>query len=294
VSRFKLNRLYFISSLKGNHQQTAEDLYNFYIDEKFENTQFINLESKNEFIAQLEQIAQETTMESGILLHIEAHGLDNKKGIVFNNEEQMIWEEMRPFLTEINSICGNNLSLCMSTCLGMYIVEELVRPFFDSFDAQCPFFCFVGPEDIITVDDLSKAWPEFYKKILECKNMQQSVIHMNNYTNINFKCDNSPSIFQICINTFADTWLKDRCKIISENPDIINTLYCRLYYYTYGKSCDTDAVIKIFLDENFYIDYFNQRRHDFLHINIGGDRYPKIDKITNFEKTIQGINIRLH
>ena len=122
--------------------------------------------TKAEFIEALMDIEKEVGEGDGPLLHIEAHGLDSQDGLALSNGielssgEQVSWEEIRPYLTAINAKCGNNLTMVMATCFGMYILQDLIKTFFDNVvGAKCPFLCFVGPESIISVDDFTAAFP---------------------------------------------------------------------------------------------------------------------------------------
>jgi len=295
--RFNINRVYIIASLKGNHFQAAQDLYNYHIP--FEIKQWKEVNTKDEFIATLENIGAETTSQSGPLLHIEAHGIDSQDGLALSNGielcngEQVTWEEIRPYLTAISARCGNNLTLVMATCWGMYVLQDLIKSFFDNVTgAKCPFLCFVGPETKASVDDFTEAFPDFYKTLHNSKNIIQAVTAMNKKSSVKFRCDHAYNTFITCIQSFADNQIKTRMERINKNPNEGFDYYCSLYHYTYNKTCDMDAVMSIMQDEQFYVDYLNKVKSDFLHdVDGDGERFPGIAGLDNFEKTVPMVRV---
>ena len=117
---------------------------------------------------------------------------------------------------------------------------------------------------------------------------------MNKHSTVRFRCDTAYMAFETCVNSFANNQIKNRMQYMMKNPDVVSDYYCELYYYTYGTSCDINAVMRILQDEEFYLDYINKRKKDFLHVRDGEvDRFPVIDKLTNFEKSLQGIKTML-
>ncbi len=295
---FLLDRVYVLASVRGHHLESAKDLYNYHI--KFENKHFIEVNTKEELIGALEQIESEVNKSSGPIIHIEAHGLQSddllalSKGIELSNGEQVYWDEIRSNLTQINAKCENNLIMVMATCWGMYILQDLIKAFFDDvIGAKCPFLLFVGPEKSASVDDFIDAFPAFYKELFESKNIIKAVHKMNEKSSVKFRCDNAWAAFFQCIQSFTDKQIKNRIQNIANNPDVLNNYYCALYEYTYDATCDMSAVERIMADESFYVDYLNKRKGEFLHIADDGlDRFPVIDKIENFNMTLPIIRKR--
>ncbi len=289
---FRLNKIYLLAGVSGHHLQSAQDLFNYHIP--FDNKEFIEVQTKAEFIQALIDIEQEIDENDGPVVHIEAHGLDSKDGMALSNGielssgEQVSWEDIRPYLTAINAKCENNLTMVMATCFGMYILQDLIKTFFDNVvGAQCPVFSFVGPESSISVDDFTSAFPVFYQKLSEKASLEAAVIEMNKHSAIKFRYDTCYTAFMASVQSFADKQIKNRMQHISKNPDVIGDYYCHLYYYTYGSACDFAAVQRIMTDEKFYIDYLNKARKDFLHIKEGQDfRFPIIDRLDNFDRTV--------
>ena len=288
-TKYLINKVHFIVSLSGNHLESAEDLYKYHIIKYFTNSEFHVVNSREELLECLEKIEEQTADEIFPLIHIESHGLQSGNGIELLNKEQLHWEELRSYFTAINIKCCNNLSLCISACNSMYIVGEMVKPFYDSMDAQVPFFCFVGTERTVDVDELILAFPVFYAELSESKNLNKAVLKMNEEKGTTFRYDMCYAAFRIIISKFADTWIKNRVKLLSEDPDLLESVYCPMYLYTYGKECDYEAIREIMISEQFYLDYLNKRQKDYLMTSIcdeNEERFPKIDKLENFEKSI--------
>ncbi len=295
---FRIDRTYVIASVSGNHLQTAIDLYNYHI--QFENKKFIEVHSKDELFLAFQKIESDIDEESGPLIHIEAHGIDSQDGILLSNGialsngDHIGWDEIRPYLTSINAKCGNNLTMVIASCFGLYILQDLIQTFFDNVvGAQCPFFCFVGPENKLSVDDFANAFPVFYKKLAEQSSIEEAVLEMNKHSSVKFRYDTAYKVFLNCVDSFANKQIKNRAQHILEYPSLISDYYCELYFYTYGESCEFNAILKILTDEQFYLDYLNKRRRDFLHIKNGDNsRFPIINKINNFEKSVPAIRMR--
>ena len=288
-TKYLINKVHFIVSLTGNHLVSAEDLYKYHIVRYFTNSEFHILESREELNKCLLKIEQDTTDKVFPLIHIEAHGLESGNGIELESKEQLYWEDLRSHFTAINRKCCNNLSLCISACNSMHIVGELIKPFYDSMDAQVPFFCFVGTERTVNVDELISAFPTFYSSLNGTKNLNKAVLKMNEEKGTTFRYDMCYSAFRIIISKFADTWIKKRVKFLTEDPDRLESVYCPMYYYTYGKECGIKAIREIMISEQFYLDYLNKRQRDYLMTSMCEEnegRFPIIDGLNNFEKSI--------
>lgn len=285
--KFLNNRIYFIESLAGNHKESADDLYKYHINRHFNGrSECFSINSQHELIESLNKIKTDTeNKEVFPLIHIEAHGLESRKGLVLRNDDVMYWSELRPHFEQINANCCNNLMLCISACSSIYILEEIIQSFYD-FGTITPFFTFVGTEDTISVDDLTKAFPEFYKIFAKTKSIMFSVVHMNKFSSVKFRTDTSHSIFRICADKFSDTWIKERGLRIMRDPSLLNGLYCELYNYTYNKDCSIEMINELMVSEQLYIDFMNRRMEDFFIYSCKGnrERFGVVTKISNFNK----------
>lgn len=296
-TNFIVNKVYFIVSLNGMHLESANDLFKYHISKYFEQCEYIEVNSTDDLRLTLNKISSETSPDLCPLLHIEAHGLESGNGIHLNSGEQVLWDSLREEFTEINKNCCNNLTICLATCNSMKIIHELIQPFYDSIDAEVPFFCFVGSEYKVSIDTLINSFPIFYKIFSETRNINSAIIEMNKVEDSHFRFDFCYHVFRIIIDHFVNSWIKNRIKLIVEDTNRIATIYCPMYEYTYGKSCDISSINYILTSEQFYIDYLNKRQNDYLMVSRCGDtkyRFPKINKINNFEKSIPELRTIVH
>ena len=59
------------------------------------------------------------------IIHIEAHGNDDKSGLCLASNETITWREMKLPLSEINIATRFNLMLCISSCYGGQAIRRL-------------------------------------------------------------------------------------------------------------------------------------------------------------------------
>lgn len=284
---FGINRIYFIIGLTGSHKQSAEDLYMYTISSLFPSIvkPIIYVKSRTDLINVLKTIAQEVSRNDFPLIHIETHGLKSGMGIVLPNTDEILWHDLRPFFRQINKLCCNNLTLCLAACKTAFISIDLVESFYESLDSITPFFCFVGADSEISVDDLILSFPHFYNKLNESKSWDDAVSHMNTQSQTKLSSFSCHQITLMVLHKFLNTWIKERYQLIQEDPNRILVFYCNIYQYTYNKACTIESIETIFQSEQFYIDFLNKRIKDFLLENIcpeSAGRFPPISKINNF------------
>jgi len=251
--------------------------------------------SRTELLNLLNKINDELQPGQFPLIHIEAHGLDQKNGIVLVSDDEVLWSELRPVFTEINIKCCNNLSLAISACSSSRIIDELIASFTDSIDSRAPFFCFIGTEEVIDVDYLIVAFPIFYQSLAKDKNWNKAVEEMNAHSPTKFNCDICYHVLWHWLHEVANSWIKERTSKILADPDIIANVYCKWYIYAYDKDCTIDAIMEIFTREQFYIDFFNKRLEDYLIVSdckeLNANRFPSVKSLPNFEKSIPPMRV---
>lgn len=133
-----------------------------------------NLSSKKEFIIELNDIKYNIEKESEIpLLHIEAHGSSDKKGIVFPNGDFMSWEDLKPILTEINVKTRFNLFVVFAMCNGANFLDTV------KIGERCPFECMIGPIKNIEQRPLLSTFSRFYQNIFRGNDLVEAVKDIN-------------------------------------------------------------------------------------------------------------------
>lgn len=105
-----------------------------------------------------------STIVDGVapILHIECHGDDLGLGNGANNEE-IVWDELRPFLQELNLASGCNLLVFIAACEGFAGIKALTE------GPRAPAVALVGPASPIDTRQLATATNTFYSG-LACGN----------------------------------------------------------------------------------------------------------------------------
>ncbi|MGB4902911.1 MAG: hypothetical protein WBP00_19190 [Saprospiraceae bacterium] len=286
---YQTNKIYFIASLEGVHLDSANDLYNYHVERYFpriSNKYFVN--SRQELFELLSNISNSINDKTFPLIHFECHGLSNQKGICLNNDDQIDWKELSPYLDVINVKSCNNLLIILAACNSIYIIEELIKSYIDTFDSKCPFFGFVGNESIVELETLILCFPKFYKTLSENQNLPLAVKAMNLPYPEGFKYFTCYSSFIDCVNNFSDNQIKNRAYNFTENFEAWHQYYCTIFTWTYSKNCDIEDIETIIESEKFYLDYLNKRKDVFLHVNNchkNNDRFPDISGLENFDRS---------
>lgn len=223
---FRITHIYILASVTGNHLDTARDTENYIkLRQLFEKVEFIEIPSKKVLIKSLAKINEQTNLYDGPLIHIEAHGLDSQdgaalsNGLVLRNGDVVAWEEIREYLTAINTKCLNNLTMVMAACFGLYIVQDLIKTFFEDITgAKCPFFAFVGPVDSINVEEFQDTFRAFYQSLSNKSSLAEAVKEMNLKSNTLFNYGTAYLTFESCVNSYADRQIKNRFKDMQDEP----------------------------------------------------------------------------
>lgn len=131
--------------------------------------------SKNEFLNLLHKIKSEILLTGDIpLLHLETHGSDDKKGMIFPNRDFLSWLELKPFLIEINIATRFNLFIVFAMCNGANFLEVL------TVEDRCPCVGLLGPITTVKPEPLLATFSQFYKLLLRSNNLVEAVKGINN------------------------------------------------------------------------------------------------------------------
>lgn len=94
------------------------------------------------------------------ILHIEAHGISDKNGIVLASGEVITWKELKDPLIQLNEATKNNLFVVLASCWGGYLMEILTPV------DKSPCWGLIGPSDKMTAAMLLKNYTDFYVTLL--------------------------------------------------------------------------------------------------------------------------------
>jgi hypothetical protein len=118
-----------------------------------------NCDTKIQFLELLSELLNRVKYQNSFpLLHIECHG--GIDGIVLANDELISWQELKPFLTDINVATKCNLMVVMATCHGARLGQIL------ELTDRAPCWGILGPTDEVEVSDLMGTYRSFYSTLL--------------------------------------------------------------------------------------------------------------------------------
>jgi hypothetical protein len=101
------------------------------------------------------------------ILQIEAHGSDDRKGLVLRSGELVTWQELETRCRKLNIATQGNLILVMATCFGAYSSAIF------SFKDRAPFWAVVGPMTEISSDQLLSSFSRLYTYLYDTRNVNR-------------------------------------------------------------------------------------------------------------------------
>jgi len=136
-------------------------------------SELINIKTKEQFLHSLSQIKQDVQDSKYLpIIHIEAHGNEDKSGLILA-DGAISWQEMKRPLSEINMATRLNLLVCISACYGGSFASAL-----NTAD-RAPCWALVGPKEGMYPNDLLRSFTGFYEEILKSGNGGNSIRRLN-------------------------------------------------------------------------------------------------------------------
>lgn len=177
---FSFNKIYVIESLDSDEKiLSGTELYNdilrysSYKDSSL-SSELLIANTKQEFLEELIKIKNECT-ENGVMpiIHFEIHGEKDKRGLVTRSKELITWEELYPFLIQINVAIEHNLLITLAVCHGAYLLG------INHITNRAPFWGFVGSFDEILAYDLLIRYNTFYDVLLTKFDITEAVVALH-------------------------------------------------------------------------------------------------------------------
>ena len=168
MTKQAFSAIYVIESLKPCDLKTGESLYYDKIVHLCEANSlghaFAKPADAQEFRAALRAIAQDCRQNPEILpwIHIDAHGCDDRDGLILTSGEFIPWADLAEECRTINSFSRNNLVVVLAACFGLEVVTVDAMA---KLDRVGPFFAMVGPPDGPSAGQIEAAFPGFYDQI---------------------------------------------------------------------------------------------------------------------------------
>lgn len=167
-----ITKIYIIESLPPDEKHTGKELYRDIIEryilffKKEIEHSYIFVEGKNEFINKLKDILENTKKENEIIVHIEAHGGNEK--IHFSNDESLKWTGLEIYFRKINIACKNKLHLNLATCYEKYIAKKITLTDTAPFKSYISALKTLSPIEIIEDNSI------LYKSVIETQDIFSS------------------------------------------------------------------------------------------------------------------------
>lgn len=195
------NKIIVIQSIPDEEMNTGTYIHNDTISRRAWNdpnlsTELIDVVTKNELLELLTKIKTETKeLRTLPFIHFETHG--TQKGLFLKSEEEVIWDEIIPSISEINTYSGNNLYISVSSCWGGNIQFAI------KIDKPCPFRGFIGPMEKIIANDLLVSFTPFFNTLLTTNDFEISISSLNAYntSGVIFHHTNCETFFDSVLQT---------------------------------------------------------------------------------------------
>lgn len=174
---FNFNTFYVMESLDKSEKLTGTELYSDvlrYSDlkDKVLSAHLITINSKEELLNSLIYIKEHCLNENmSPIIHFEIHGCI--EGLVTNSNELITWEELHPYLIEINVASRHNLFITLAVCHGAYILQ------LHQITKRAPFWGFIGSFDEINQGDLMIRYNAFYQTLLNTFDITEAVVELH-------------------------------------------------------------------------------------------------------------------
>jgi len=179
------NKISVIQSLSDSELHTGKkvkddiDLYNLAFDRGL-TIELLDAKNKNEFTCILKSLTEQAQNNGSFpVLHIEAHGSSDHKGIILKSNEFLSWTDLKPYFISLNTATKMNLLLVFSLCHGAHFTRHL-NP-----SDRAPCWGLVGPTKAISGSDLLRSFSAFYREVFESAEAGTAVSRLNEYASEN-------------------------------------------------------------------------------------------------------------
>lgn len=170
------NHIVVIQSLPSGEIPTGKRLYDDIISRRCEQrkiqSRYFDVDNKGKFFSLISNIADGVLNKNVLpILHFEMHGDD--KGFMLANGEIADWEELTPFLRQMNVHLKNGLLVTLGVCEGIYLYQ-VINPL-----QPAPFWGVIGPKTKISNIHIEADFTEFYNTLLSSYDFGQALKDLN-------------------------------------------------------------------------------------------------------------------
>lgn len=178
-----IKHIIVIQSLPKNDKKTGKELFDDIIKMHIDYKQPANLKMTREYhevfdkdsfveILRFYGINSEY-MAGGIVIHLEMHGADNRKGLVLSDDSMIVWEEIVDLLRVINRNTKNNLYLTMATCFGRYMFEGVSQ------FKKSPYSGYISASKEVLPDEILNDFSIIFETLIANGNLVYSYLELD-------------------------------------------------------------------------------------------------------------------
>ena len=258
MSKALFNKISIVESLSQDDRKTGELLYNdIKIMEIFHKKgveiEYVTISSKQELYEHIDKLI-EGAMSHRLfpILQLDIHGSSDKRGIVLNSGEIIIWRDFCNKIRKLNDASNGNLGIVMAACYGMYMQNGI-----DLFN-RSPYWALMSPLNPVTSDEILGSLCEFYRSLFEG---QASPSDIPKHTSFNLITADMP---------FLQFW---KVYLDNKKPNDLLTQHA-IKLHAVNNEIDIKS-IRTYLTKNGKNNLLNQLKH-FLYADI--DTY-NLDKV---------------
>jgi hypothetical protein len=178
VKRADFSRIVILESLSSRDLHTGvkirEDIevFNLFHNRGLQ-VEFHNPTKKTDFISKLSVLMRDTKKyENNPLIHIEAHGSNDTRGLILGSGEFISWDELKKPLTDLNIATKNNLFIVLSACFGAYLTTIILPT------DRAPCFGLIGPTKALGAEHFLR-FSRFYQELLASGSGSEAVKQLN-------------------------------------------------------------------------------------------------------------------
>ena len=179
MPKANFSKILIISSLSETDSQTARNLYDWLEAANQFNRWGISLEYQEveSAVALISLLQYETSKIQSTgsipIIHIEAHGTNTEDGIVLKDRSTVTWENLHPYLVDLNVATKMNLILILGLCSGALFTAHMVP------SDRSPCWLLIGPKSDVTDLHLRDRFVEFYRVIFNSGNGEEALRILN-------------------------------------------------------------------------------------------------------------------
>jgi len=173
-----IKNIIIIESLHGE-RKTGLELYEDCIRRKitYQNKDFTHsyhaVNTKDELLEIINYIIYNSPhMHGGVLIHLEMHGDENKKGLILSDQSLVTWVELIEKFRDINIITKDNLFITMATCFGRYLYLG-VDPY-----KKSPFSGYISASIAVYPDEIVEKFFILFENLIDKGNLVKAYLDM--------------------------------------------------------------------------------------------------------------------